>query len=89
MFELLSGFILFSPIIVFLLSPIIAFIVGCVKISRYNDARYYRAMHPDSYTEEDMKDLRKPIIAAFASTFVLAIVVISVVVLFSDEIAYM
>ncbi len=89
MFELIPIFVFFAAIAVFLLSPVIALIVGFVRVSKYNDAKYSRAMNPDNYTNEDMKDFKKAIIAAFVAALVLTIVVVAVVILFGDDIVYM
>ncbi len=89
MFELIPIFAFLAAIAIFLLSPIIALIVGFVKVSRYNDAKYYRATNPDSYTDEDMKNLKKAIVISFVAAIVLAIVVVAAAVLFGDELTYM
>lgn len=89
MLELIPIIVLFVAIATFVLSPIIALIVGFVRISRYTDAKYSRAMNPDSYNDEDMKDLKKSIAISFIAAVVLAVVVIAAAVLFGDELTYM
>lgn len=89
MLELIPIIVPFVAIATFVLSPIIALIVGFVRISRYTDAKYSRAMNPDSYNDEDMKDFKKSIVISFVAAVVLAVVVIAAAVLFGDELTYM
>ena len=89
MFELIPVFAFFAAIAVFLFSPLIAIVIGIVRIAKYNSAKSLRAMNPDSYTDEDMKDFKKSIIAAFVTALVLGFVVISVVILLGEDITYM
>ncbi len=89
MLELIPIIVLFAAVAAFVLSPIISLIIGFVRVSRYTDAKYSRAMNPDSYTDEDMKDLKKSIVISFVAAVVLAVVVIAAAVLFGDELTYM
>ena len=89
MFELIAAFILLVVPAIFFISPIIALIFGFVRISKYNNAKISRAMNPDSYTDEDMKDFKKAIVAAFVTALVLGFIVVTIIVLLGDEITYM
>ena len=73
----------------FFLSPIIALICGIVRTSKYNDAKLQRIIKPDSYTDENIKDLKKSVIVTFITALVLAIIVVSVLILFADDLVYM
>lgn len=89
MLEMIPIIVLLAPVAAFVLSPIISLIVGFVRVSQYTDAKYSRAMKPDSYTDEDMKDFKKSIVISFVAAIVLAVVVITAAVLFREELNYM
>ncbi|MBR2455168.1 MAG: hypothetical protein IKB36_03855 [Clostridia bacterium] len=89
MFELIATLILLAPPAIFFLSPIIALVFGFVRISKYNNAKISRAMNPDSYTDEDIKDFKKAIITAFVTALVLGFIVVTIIILLGDEITYM
>ena len=89
MADLIGIFIMSAIFISFFLSPIIALICGIVRASKYNDAKLQHIIKPDSYTDEDIKDLKKSVIATFITALVLAIIVVSILILFADDLVYM
>lgn len=89
MSELIEIFAIMAIPITFLISPIIALVCGIVRISKYNDAKLQKIIKPDSYTDEDINDLKKSVIASFITALVLEIIVIAIILLFDREMAYM
>ena len=89
MSELIEIFAIMAIPITFLISPIIALVCGIVRISKYNDAKLQKIIKPDSYTDEDINDLKKSVIASFITALVLAIIVIAIILLFGQEMVYM
>lgn len=75
--------------VTFMISPLIALLFGIVRVVKYNNAKKQRSLNPDSYTDEEMKIIKKSIITAFVSSIVLTVVVISVILLINDAITYM
>ncbi len=89
MAELIEIFIVLAIPVTFLISPIIALICSIVRVSRYNDAKLQHTMNPDSYTEEDLNNLKKSVTATFITALVLAIIVAVIILLFGQNITYM
>lgn len=75
--------------LIFYGSPIIAFIVSFYKLSKYRNARLDHVLKPDSYTDEDIKDMKKGVITSFVVSIVLVVVVTSILTLLGNAIAYM
>ena len=89
MAEWIEIFAIMAIPITFLISPIIALVCGIVRFSKYNDAKLQKIIKPDSYTDEDINDLKNSVIASFITALVLAIIVIAIILLFDREMAYM
>ncbi len=89
MAEWIEFFAILAIPIAFLASPVIALICGIVRVLKYNDAKLQKVINPDSYTDEDINDLKKSVIATFITSLVLAIIVIAIILLFTQEITYM
>lgn len=75
--------------VTFMISPLIALLFGIVRVVKYNNAKKERSLNPDSYTDEEMKIIKKSVITAFVSSIILTVVVISVIFLINDAITYM
>ena len=75
--------------VTFMISPLIALLFGIVRVVKYNNAKKERSLNPDSYTDEEMKIIKKSVITAFVSSIILTVVVISVILLINDAITYM
>lgn len=75
--------------VTFMISPLIALLFGIVRLVKYNNAKKERSLNPDSYTDEEMKIIKKSVITAFVSSIILTVVVISVILLINDAITYM
>lgn len=69
--------------------PIIAIIVAISKASQYQDAKLKRIMKPESYTDEDIQEMKKGVIIAFVVATVLSVIVFGITALFASAIMYM
>lgn len=79
----------FIFILFFYGSPIIAFIVSFYKLSQYRDAKLTSIIKPESYTDEDLKDMKKGVIISFVVAIALTTVLMGTLVLLGNAIAYM
>lgn len=77
------------PMIIYYGIPVIAIIVAICKLSQYQDAKLKRIMKPESYTDEDMQEMKKGVVTAFVVAIVLAIIVFGIAALFASAIMYM
>ena len=77
------------PMVIYYGIPIVAIIVAICKLSQYQDAKLKRIMKPESYTDEDMQEMKKGVVTAFVVAIVLAIIVFGIAALFASAIMYM
>lgn len=70
-------------------SPIIAIIVSFYKLSQYRDAKLNSIIKPESYTDEELKDMKKGVIISFVVAITLTVVLMGTLVLLGNAIAYM
>ena len=77
------------PMVIYYGIPIVAIIVSICKLSQYQDAKLKRIMKPESYTDEDLKDMKKGVITAFVVAFVLAVIIFGIAALFASALMYM
>lgn len=75
--------------LIFYGSPLIAIIVSFYKLSKYRDAKLTYILKPESYTDEDIKDMKKGVIISFVVSVVLIVVITSILILLGNAIAYM
>ena len=87
--DLIGIFLMDAVFISFFLSPIIALICGIVRASKYNDAKLKQKMKPDSYTDEDIKDMKKGVIISFVVAIVLTVILTGTTYLLNTAITYM
>lgn len=76
-------------ILFFFGGPIIAIIVSFYKLSQYRDAKLNSIIKPESYTDEELKDMKKGVIISFVVAITLTVVLLGTLVLLSSAIAYM
>ena len=87
--DLIGIFLMDAVFISFFLSPIIALICGIVRASKYNDAKLKQIMKPDSYTDEDIKDMKKGVITSFVVAIVLTVILTGTTYLLNTAITFM
>ncbi len=75
--------------LIFYGSPIIAIIVSFYKLSKYRNAKLTHIMNPESYTSEDVKDMKKGVIISFVVSAVLIAVTTGILILLGNAISYM
>lgn len=77
------------PMVIYYCIPIIAIIVAIYKFSKYQDAKLQRIIKPESYTDEDIKDMKKGVITAFIVALVLVIILYGIAALLASAFMYM
>ncbi len=87
--DIISTIIGIIPMVLFYGIPIIAIIVAIYKFSKYRDAKLQQIIKPESYTDEDMKDMKKGVIIAFVVALVLVTIIFGIAALFASAIMYM
>lgn len=89
MYELIEMFAILALPVTFLFSPVIALIVSIVRVVKYHKVKQQYIENPDSYTYEDITALKKSAVAAFITSLILTIIVVAIIILFSEAITYM
>ncbi len=80
-------FIIFM--LIFYGAPIIAIIVSFYKLSQYRNAKLQRIIKPESYTDKDVKDMKKGVATSFIVSTILTVVNLTILTLLGNAIAHM